>query len=90
MLILVLISALLVVTVRHENRLSFIALQELENQRNHLQSEWGRLMLEKGAWTTKHNIADEAGNRLGMLAPPSAQIVTVQLQGLQLNNHFNR
>ena len=90
MLIVVLASALFVVTVRHENRLSFIDLQEMENQRNQLQSEWGRLMLEKATWAMENNIADDAGTRLGMLPPPPEQIITVQMAGDQLNSAFNK
>ena len=86
MLIAVIVSALVVVTVRHENRLVFIDLQKIENQRTHLQAEWGRLMLEKATWAMENNIADEASNRLGMLPPPSAQIITVQSVGTSLNN----
>lgn len=90
MLVVVLISALLVVTVRHENRLSFIALQKAENQRTHLQFEWGRLMLEKATWAMENNIADDASNRLGMLTPSSAKIITVQVEGEKLNNMLNK
>ncbi len=90
MLIVVLVSAFFVVTVRHENRLAFIALQKIENQRTHLQSERGRLMLEKATWAMENNIADDASNRLGMSPPPSAQIITVQLQGGQLDNNLNK
>ena len=78
---LVVISALLVVTVRHENRLAFVNLQEQENLRNQLQNEWGRLMLEKATWTDQNNIADDAGERLGMFPPAPEKIVTVQLDG---------
>ncbi len=90
MLIVVLASALFVVTVRHENRLSFIDLQEMEKQRNHLQYEWGRLMLEKATWAMENNIADDAGTRLGMSPPPPEQIITVRIAGKQLDNMFNK
>lgn len=77
--VLVVISALMVVTVRHENRLAFVNLQGQENLRNQLQNEWGRLMLEKATWTDQNSIADDAGKRLGMLPPAPETIVTVQL-----------
>jgi cell division protein FtsL len=78
-LTLLLISALCVVTVRHENRRAFISLQELENQRSQMQFEYGRLILEKATWTMENNIADDAGSRLKMLPPPAENIVTIQL-----------
>jgi len=39
-------------------------------------------MLEKATWAIEHNIADDAGQRLGMMPPPPDQIITVQLQGV--------
>jgi cell division protein FtsL len=81
LLAVVLVSALFVVTVRHQNRLSFIYLQNMEAQRDQLQSEWGRLMIEKATWAMEHNIADDAGTRLGMSPPPPDKIITVQLDG---------
>jgi cell division protein FtsL len=79
---LVVASACFVVTTRHENRLAFIRLQQQEEIRDQLQTEWGRLMLEKATWAIEHNIADDAGQRLGMMPPPPDQIITVQLQGV--------
>ncbi len=79
--VLVVVSSLLVVTIRHENRLAFIDLQQMESQKDHLKNEWGRLMLEKATWADQHSIADDAGERLGMQPPSPDKIVTVQLQG---------
>ena len=81
LLVAVLVSAFFVVTVRHQNRLSFVYLQDLETQRDQLQSEWGRLMIEKATWAVEHNIADDAGTRLGMSTPPPDKIITVHLDG---------
>ena len=81
LLVAVLVSAFFVVTVRHQNRLSFVYLQDMEAQRDQLQSEWGRLMIEKTTWAMEHNIADDAGTRLGMSPPPPDKIITVQLDG---------
>ncbi len=77
-LAILLISALSVVTIRHQNRLAFIHLQDMQSQRSQLQFEYGRLVLEKATWTMQHNIAD-AGHRLEMSAPPPEKIITVQL-----------
>ncbi len=89
MLITVIVGALVVVTVRHENRLVFVDLQKTENQRTHLQAEWSRLMLEKATWAMENNIADDAGNRLGMLPPPASQMITLQLKSWQSNQSSN-
>ncbi|MGB5708624.1 MAG: cell division protein FtsL [Arenicellales bacterium] len=79
LLILVLLSATAVVTVRHQNRLKFVALQIREHRYDELQAEWGRLMLEKATWTRQHNVADDAKKRLAMSAPSADKIVTLEL-----------
>lgn len=77
LLVLVLISAAAVVAVRHENRLEFIALQERERERDALQAEWGRLMLEKATWTSQNNVAEAASKSLAMAAPAPDRIITL-------------
>lgn len=75
--LLVLVSAYGAVTIRHENRLAFVRLQGLEEERSHLQYEWGRLMLEKATWSTQHNLSEDAKKRLNMVPPSYDHIVTV-------------
>lgn len=77
---LVLISAAAVISVRHQNRLAFVALQKQEQRHDELQAEWGRLMLEKATWTRQHNVADDARKRLEMAAPTADRTVTLQLE----------
>ena len=57
------------------------ALQNLENERDKLQAEWGRLMLEKATWSIGHNLSEDATTRLGMSPPEPDAIITVDLQG---------
>ncbi len=80
LLCLVVISAMAVVSVRHQNRLTFVALQKQEQRHDELQAEWGRLMLEKATWTRQHNVADDARKRLEMSAPTPERTVTLQLE----------
>ena len=79
LLILVLISAAAVVTVRHQNRLEFVALQKQEQEKVELQAEWGRLMLEKATWTRQHSVADTARKQLAMSAPRPEKIITLEI-----------
>ncbi len=79
LLVLLIFSALAVVTVRHENRLVFAHLHDLDNRLGQLKTEWGRLLIEKTTWNTRHNIADSVGSRLGMHPPPPGKVVTVYL-----------
>jgi cell division protein FtsL len=79
LLVLVLVTSFVVIIVRHENRLAFVQLQKHEEIRDQLQTRWGQLMLEKATWAMEHNIAEDAGTRLGMSTPPPDKIITVQL-----------
>ncbi|MEM7193569.1 MAG: cell division protein FtsL [Pseudomonadota bacterium] len=77
--VLIMLSAWVVVTVRHQNRLAFIELQQHEKQKQQLQTEWGRLMIERATWTHQRNVAKDANDRLAMSAPSPEKIVTVEL-----------
>ena len=79
LLVTVMISAGAVITVRHENRLSFVELQKQEQHHDALQAEWGRLMLEKATWTGQHNVADAALKSLSMTVPSPEKIITLDL-----------
>lgn len=74
-----LLSALALVTVRHHNRLAFVAWRTVEAEKVELQSERGRLLLEKATWARRRNIVDDARERLQMVAPAPAGIVTLTL-----------
>ncbi len=73
------LSALMVINIRHQSRLAFIAYQKEEERADRLDDEWGRLLLEKATWSIEHNIAHEAENKLGMITPSPDQIVTLKL-----------
>lgn len=76
----VMISAFAVITVRHQNRLAFIAWQKAEATKIELQTEQGRLMLEKATWAGQRNIVDNAHKRLEMTVPASDKIITLKLE----------
>lgn len=83
LLVLTLISAAAVVTVRHQNRLAFMALQGQERERDALQAEWSRLMLEKATWTSQNNVADTARKQLEMAAPSPDRIMTLVAEEIE-------
>ena len=72
----------LVVAIRHQNRLEFVYLQGLESERDNMQAEWGRLMLEKATWSLGHSLTEDVASRLGMSPPAPEEIITVDLQAL--------
>ena len=63
----VLASALGVVWTRHESRVLFVNLTALQNQRDELNIEYGKLELEQATYAEPRRINDEARQRLGMV-----------------------
>jgi cell division protein FtsL len=62
-------SGLSVVFTTHMTRVQFAQLQQLEQEENQLQTVWGQLLLEEGAWSTPARIEQIATERLGMRIP---------------------
>ena len=79
----ILLSALLVVNVRHQNRLAFVDWRGAQNAKTEMQFENGRLLLEKATWARRRNIVSDARARLGMNAPRADEIVTLELNRQQ-------
>jgi cell division protein FtsL len=63
------LSALQVVNTRYETRLLVIQLQEMKSQRDELERDWTRLLLEQGTWNTHGRVEEIAGKRLDMMVP---------------------
>jgi len=62
-------SALGVVWTRHESRVLFVSLTGLQNQRDELNIEYGKLELEQATYAEPRRIDDEARQKLGMVDP---------------------
>ena len=73
----VMLSAVAVTSIRHQNRLAFMATQTQQKHRDELDIEWRKLMLEQATWGTEHTVAAEARKKLEMQSPPPAEIVTL-------------
>ncbi|MCP1373901.1 cell division protein FtsL [Dyella lutea] len=78
LLSLVLLSALGVVWTRHESRVLFVRLTTLQNQRDALNVEYGRLELEQATWAEPRRIDEEARSKLGMVTPAPQDIQLVR------------
>lgn len=74
---LVTVSAISLVYLRHQHRLSFVALQQAQQTRDDLNIEWGQLLLEQSTWAMHHRVEAEAGRKLDMITPSPDQIVVV-------------
>jgi cell division protein FtsL len=71
-------SALGVVWVKHQNRKAFAELAALRDDRDALEVEWDKLLLEQSAWATTPRIEQVAAGQLNMTVPTSDQIVVVR------------
>ncbi|MEN9726916.1 MAG: cell division protein FtsL [Pseudomonadota bacterium] len=71
---LVFLSALQVVTTRHETRLLVMALQALKTQRDDLEREWTQLLLEQSTWSTHGRVEELARNKLNMTVPRASEL----------------
>ena len=79
LLLAVVISAVLVVETRHRNRVLFVDLQALNAERDALNVEWGKLLLEEGAWSQHQRVEAVARTRLNMGIPRPGQVVVVRV-----------
>jgi len=76
--LLVILSALSVVFVKHENRKYFVEFQGLQKQRDAMNIEWGQLQLEQSTWATHSRIEGLARKRLGMENVPQDKVMIVK------------
>ncbi|MDT8310613.1 MAG: cell division protein FtsL, partial [Methylophaga sp.] len=75
MMLLVLFSAVAVVMTKHAGRSEFVVMQQLENQRDQLNEEWGRLLLEESTWASPGRVEQQARTQLNMQAPTADNTV---------------
>ena len=69
LLLAVIVSALGVVWTRHESRVLFVQWTGLQNQRDDLNIEYGKLELEQATYAEPRRINDQARQKLGMINP---------------------
>lgn len=78
LLVAVLVSAIGVVWVRHEARTLFVQLTQLQNTRDSLNVEYGRLELEQSTWADPERIDRVARGQLGMVHPQPSDIELIR------------
>lgn len=76
--LLVIISAVAVIYSKHLNRNEFIQLQQLEKQRDLLNEEWGRLLLEQSTWGSPSRVEQQVRSRLDMVVPSADMTVVIK------------
>ena len=74
LLLAVVASGIAVVWARHQDRLAFVQLSKLQNQRDALNVEFGRLELEQATWASPSRIEHVAREQFGMISPPASSV----------------
>jgi cell division protein FtsL len=72
------VSAIAVVWTRHQSRVLFVQLTQLQGQRDALNIEYGQLELEQATWAEPRRIDNEARTKLGMLTPRPQDVQLVR------------
>jgi cell division protein FtsL len=75
----VMVTSIAVVQTRHESRQRFSELQTRQAERDALNVEWGKLLLEEGAWSQHRRVETMARSRLNMNTPDAAHIRVVRV-----------
>ena len=70
-----------VVQTRQESRQLFAELQARQAERDALNIEWGKLLLEEATWSQHRRVEAVARSRLNMSTPDAAHIRVVRLNG---------
>lgn len=78
LLLMVAVSAIAVVHARHAHRQAFVELSRLQNARDELNIEFGRLQLEQATVAESTRLESIARTRLAMRTPEPAEIVVVR------------
>jgi cell division protein FtsL len=71
----VLTSAAGAIYAKYQARVLFVQLDHLDEARDRLDDDWGRLQLEQGAWSTYALVERVATERLHMSTPDPRSIV---------------
>jgi len=74
----VMTSAVGVIYAKHRNRMLYVELSRLQQQRDELNTDWGRLQLEQSTWATHSRIENVARKKLGMHNVDYAEVVILK------------
>lgn len=78
LLLAVMASAIAVVWARHQGRAAFVESNRLQDQKDALNVEFGRLELEQATWAAPGRIEQIARSQLGMVTPASDQVEMIR------------
>ncbi len=78
LVVLMIASALGVVYAKFQARVLFTELQELRQEKETMDIEWGLLQLEQSTWAAHGRVENIARKRLGMVLPRPQQVVIIK------------
>lgn len=77
LIVLILGSSMTVIYVKHESRVLFSELRQLQKKQDEQVILWSRLQLQNSTLITQANVELMARKKLGMILPEKVQIVTL-------------
>jgi cell division protein FtsL len=83
LLLAAMVSAAGVIHLRHQHRLSYLALHAAEAERDRLNIEWSQLLLERATHSGQPIVEEQARRRLGMSVPAPDSTFIIQLPAPQ-------
>ena len=78
LVLIVMTSAVSVIYAKHRNRMLYVELTRLQQQRDELNVDWGRLQLEQSTWATHGRIETIARKKLGMRNVDYGEVVILK------------
>ena len=73
-------SAMALVYTKHESRKLFVELEQLTDERDELNIEWGQLQIEQSTWATHARIEQLAAEDLKLTRPDTTEIFVIEQQ----------
>ncbi len=77
LIVLVLASALALVSAQHQSRKLFIELERLQTRERALEVEWGQLQLEQSTWAAHARVEKVARERLHLVTPDPRHVLVL-------------
>ena len=74
------VSATALVYTKHESRKLFVELEQLTDERDELNIEWGQLQIEQSTWATHARIEQVASDDLQLTRPETTEIFIIERQ----------
>ncbi len=74
------VSATALVYTKHESRKLFVELEQLTDESDELNIEWGQLQIEQSTWATHARIEQVATDDLQLTRPEMTEIFVIEQQ----------